>query len=132
MTSLYYDREGRPASQEEWRQLSRQPGYSRISYADRIVHGRQVTVITCWLGTASADHPGGLLLFHTYADVRRPGDPRPSYQRLWGWPILQVARAGHEAVTAWLTGVAAWLAGETSQLPGPPPGRPVSPAGARR
>jgi hypothetical protein len=97
MHALYYDRDGRPVSQERWRQLGRRPGYSRVGYADGIRHGRQVTVITFWSGIAAA-------------------------------------RAGHQAVTAWIADVAAFLAGITSQLPPPGPAArpqpvPVPPGG---
>ena len=40
MQALYYDRDGRPVSQQEWRRLGRQPGYSRVGYADAARHGR--------------------------------------------------------------------------------------------
>lgn len=122
MRALYYDRDGYPVSQEQWQWLGRQPGYSRIGHADGIRHGREITVVTYWLGICAGDCPGRALIFHTYADVRRPADRQPAYRRLWGWPALEAARAGHEAVTAWITGLADWLAGEASQFPGPLPG----------
>jgi hypothetical protein len=37
--ALYYDRDGRPVSQQRWRQLGRQPGYSRIGYTAAVRHG---------------------------------------------------------------------------------------------
>ena len=72
MRALYYDRDGHPVSQEQWQQLGRQPGYNRIGHADGIRHGRQITVVTHWLGICAGDRPGGPLIFHTCADVRRP------------------------------------------------------------
>jgi hypothetical protein len=36
MRAPYYDRDGRPVSQREWRQLGRRPGYSRVGYADAV------------------------------------------------------------------------------------------------
>lgn len=134
MQALYYDRDGHPVSQQRWLQLGRQPGYSRVGYADAIWHGRQVTVITFWSGIAG-DGPEGQLIFCTCAGIRDPGDRRTAYQRLWGWPTIQAASAGHQAVTAWIAEVAAWMAGHTSQLPTPDPalpGTPPPPAGERR
>ena len=136
MQALYYDRDGRPVSQERWRQLGRQPGYSRVGYsrvgyADAIRHGRQVTVITFWSGIAG-DGPDGPLIFCTSAGIRIPGGQRPAYQRLWGWPDIAAARAGHQAVTAWIAEVAAFLAGATSQLPAPGPALPGPSAAGER
>jgi hypothetical protein len=133
MQALYYDRDGRPVSQERWRQLGRRPGYSRVGYADGIRHGRPVTVITFWSGIAG-DGPDGPLIFCTCAGIRDPGGRRTVYQRLWGWPNIAAARAGHQAVTAWIADVAAFLAGITSQLPAPGPAArpqpvPVPPGG---
>ena len=120
MQALYYDRDGRPVSQQEWRRLGRQPGYSRVGYADAARHGRQVTVITFWSGIAG-DGPDGPLIFCTCAGIRGPGGQHPAYQRLWGWPDIAAARAGHQAVTAWIAEVADFLAGHASQLPAPGP-----------
>jgi hypothetical protein len=50
MQALYYDRDGRPVSEQRWQELGRQPGYSRIGYADGTRHGQQVTVVTFWSG----------------------------------------------------------------------------------
>ena len=58
MHTLYYDRDGHPVSQQRWRQLGRQPGYSRTGYTDAVRHGRQVTVITFWPGIVG-DGPDG-------------------------------------------------------------------------
>ena len=58
MQALYYDRDGRPVSQQEWQRLGRQPGYSRVGYADAVRHGRQVTVITFWSGIAGTARTG--------------------------------------------------------------------------
>jgi hypothetical protein len=127
MQARYYDRDANPVSQEQWRQLSRQAGYSRIGYADSIRHGRQVTVITFWSGIAAGGGPDGPLIFCTCAGIRGLADRRAAYQRQWGWPTLNAARAGHQAVTAWIAQVAAFLAGHTSQLPAPDPvGPPAS------
>jgi len=123
MQALYYDRDGRLVSQQRWQQLSRQPGYSRIGYADAIRHGRQVTVITFWSGIAAGQAPGGPLIFCTCAGIRGLADRHAAYQRQWRWPTLQAARAGHQAVTAWIAEIAAFLAGHTSQLPAPDPAR---------
>jgi hypothetical protein len=130
MQALYYDRDGHPVSEERWRQLGRRPGYSRIGYSDGLRHGRQVTVITFWSGIAARCGPGGPLIFCTCAGIRGLADRSAAYQRRWGWPTLEAARAGHEAVTAWIDRVAAFLAGATSQLPAPdPPGTPASQPG---
>ena len=126
MQALYYDRDGRPVSQERWQQLGRRPGYSRVGYADAVRHGRQVTVITFWSGIAG-DGPDGPDIFCTCAGIRDPGARRTAYQRLWRWPTIAAARAGHQAVTAWITDVAGFLAGATSQLPPPGPALPVTP-----
>jgi hypothetical protein len=124
MQALYYDRDANPVSQEQWQRLGCQPGYSRVAYADGIRHGRQVTVITFWSGLAADGGPDGPLIFCTCAGIRGLTDRSAAYQRRWGWPTLEAARAGHEAVTAWIARVAAFLAGATSQLPAPdPPGR---------
>lgn len=126
MQSLYYDRDGRPVSRRRWQQLGRQPGYSRVGYAAAIRHGRQVTVITFWSGIAG-DGPDGPLIFCTCAGIRGPGGRRAAYQRLWGWPDLAGAHAGHQAVTAWITELADFLAGHTNQLPAPDPALPGTP-----
>ena len=78
--------------------------------------------------------PDAPLIFHSYGQIRRRGDRRAICERRWGWPDMAAARAGHQAVLAWVTEVTAWLAGETAQLPGPPPGRgrPASPAAEGR
>jgi hypothetical protein len=134
MQALYYDRDGRPVSQQRWQQLGRQPGYSRVGYADTVRHDRQITVITFWSGIAGHG-PDGPLIFCTCAGIRSPGDRHPAYQRMWGWPDIAAARAGHQAVTAWITEVAGFLAGHTNQLPAPDPALPGTfppPAGERR
>jgi len=132
MQALYYDRDGRPVSREQWQQLGRQPGYSRVGYADAVRHGQQVTVITFWSGIAG-DGPDGPLIFCTCAGIRIPGGQRPAFQRLWGWPDIAVARAGHQAVTAWITEIAGFLAGHAGQLPPPDPALPgTPPAGKKR
>src|SRR6266513_2241576 len=118
MQAPYYDRDGLPVSREQWQQLGRQPGYSRIGYHDAVRHGQQVTVITFWSGIAG-DGPDGPLIFCTCAGIRIPGGQRPAFQRLWGWPDIAAARAGHQAVTAWIAEVADFLAGHASQLPAP-------------
>jgi hypothetical protein len=124
MQALYYDRDAQPVTRQRWRQLGRQPGYSRVGYADAIRHGRQITVITFWSGIAASDGPAGPLIFCTCAGIRDPASPRPAYQRQWRWPTLAAARAGHQAVTAWIAEVAAFLAGHASQLPAPDPALP--------
>ena len=130
MQALYYDRDGRPVSQQEWRRLGRQPGYSRVGYADATRHGRQVTVITFWSGIAGHG-PDGPLIFCTCAGIRDPASPRPACQRQWRWPTLAAARAGHQAVTGWMAELAAFLAGHASQLPAPDPYLPaLAPSGA--
>jgi hypothetical protein len=128
MQALYYDRNANPVSQERWQQLGRQPGYGRIGYADGIRHGRQVTVVTFWSGIAAGHGPGGPLIFCTCAGIRGLADRRAAYQRVWGWPSLEAARAGHRAITAWITEVAAFLAGQTSQPPALAPAGPVMPS----
>ena len=84
-------------------------------------------MVTFWLGVAAESGPGGPLIFHTYASIRGPAGWRAAYQRLWGWPSLTAARAGHQAVAAWTTDVAAFLAGHASQLPAPDPDLPAPP-----
>jgi hypothetical protein len=59
MQALYYDRDARPVSWQRWRQLGRQPGYSRVGYVGAVRHGRQVTVITFWSGIAAGRGPAG-------------------------------------------------------------------------
>ena len=112
MQALYYDRDARPVSWLRWRQLGRQPGYSRVGYADAVRHGRQVTVITFWSGIAAGHDPAS---------------PGLAYQRQWRWPTLAAARAGHQAVTGWMAELAAFLAGHSSQLPAPDPDLPGPP-----
>ena len=123
MQALYYDRDGRPVSRQRWQQLGRQPGYSRIGYTDGIRHGLQVTVVTFWPAIVG-DGPDGPLLFCTCAGIRGPEGRRTAYQRVWGWPDITAARAGHQAVTAWIAEVAAFLGGHASQLPAPGPALP--------
>lgn len=133
MQGGYYDRDGRPVSRRQWQQLGRQPGYTRVDHAAITRHGWEITVATFWLGTADGGGPGDRLIFASYGEIRRPGGRQAACRRTWGWPGLQAARAGHQAVTAWLGQVAAWLAGQASQLPAPPaPAAPVAPAGERR
>ena len=122
MQARYYDRDGRPVSQERWQELGRQPGYSRIGYADETRHGLQVTVVTFWSGIAGHG-PDGPLLFCTCTGIRGP-DGRTFFQRVWGWPDITAARTGHQAVASWTVQVAAFLAGRAHQLPGPGPARP--------
>lgn len=119
MEPLYYcDREGRPVSRTQWRQLGRQPGYSGIARTDMIRYGRRIIVVTRWLGTADA--AGAACIFQTYSEIRRRGAPRQSYRRRWGWTTMEAARTGHREIADWLTGVAAWLTGVTDQMPSPP------------
>jgi hypothetical protein len=47
----------------------------------------------------------------TAVGIRDPPTSRPAYQRQWRWPTL-AARAGHQAVTAWIAEMAAFLAGQ--------------------
>ena len=122
MQARYYDSDGRQVSQERWQELGRQPGYSRIGYADHTRHGLQVTAVTFWSGIAGHG-PDGPLLFCTCAGIRAPAG-RTVFQRVWGWPDITAARAGHQAVAAWTVQVTAFLAGRTSQLPGPGPALP--------
>jgi len=126
MQALYYDRDGRPVSEKRWQELGRQPGYSRIGYTDGIRYGLQVTVVTFWSGIAG-DGPDGPLLFCTCAGIRGPDARRTAYQRVWGWPDITAARAGHQAVIAWIDQVTAFLAGHASQLPAPGPALPRHP-----
>jgi hypothetical protein len=128
MQALYYDRDGHPVSEERWRQLGRRPGYSRIGYSDGLRHGRQVTVVTFWSGIAGHG-PDGLLLFCTCAGIRSPDGRGTAYQRVFGWPTIAAARAGHQAVTSWITEVTAFLAGHASTLPPPDPAPPAPPPG---
>jgi hypothetical protein len=123
MQAQYYDRDGLSVSEERWQELGRQPGYSRIGYTDGTRHGQQVTVVTFWSGIAG-DGPDGPLLFCTCAGIRGPDGCRTAYQRVWGWPDITAARAGHQAVTAWIDHVAAFLAGHASRLPAPGPALP--------
>jgi hypothetical protein len=134
MQALYYDRDGHPVNQQRWQELGRQPGYSRVGYTDTIRHGQQVAVVTFWSGIA-ADGPDRPLIFCTCAAIRGPDGHRAAYQQRWGWPDITAARAGHQAITAWITEVAAFLAGHTGQLPPPGPavtGTPPAPAGTSR
>jgi hypothetical protein len=117
MQALYYDRDGHPVSYEQWKELGRRPGYSRVDYADGTQHGWQVTVLTFWVGIAARHGPAGRLIFNTWAGLRGPAERRAAYERVWSWPSLDAARAGHQAVAGWITEVAAFLAGKSSQLP---------------
>jgi hypothetical protein len=121
MQASYYDRDANPVSEQQWQQLSRQPGYTYVAYADSIQHRHQITALTLWSGIATADSPDGPLIFRTSAGILIPRTRRTVYERQWGWPTLDAARAGHYAVTAWLTDLAAFLAGHTGQLPPPSP-----------
>jgi hypothetical protein len=85
----------------------------------------RVTVVTFWSGIAGH----GPLLFCTCTGIRAPGG-RTVFQRVWGWPDITAARAGHQAVTARTVKVTAFLAGRTSQLPGPGPALPGTPPSA--
>jgi hypothetical protein len=125
MQARYYDRDGSPVSEQRWQELGRQPGYSRIGYTDGTRHGLQVTVVTFWSGIAGHG-PDGPLLFCTCAGIRSPGARRNACQRVWGWADIAAARAGHQAVTAWITEMAAFLAGRASVLPPPDPALPPS------
>jgi hypothetical protein len=97
MQAQYYDRDGRPVTEQRWQELGRQPGYSRIGYTDEARHGLQVTVVAFWSGIAGHG-PDGRLLFCTCAGIRTP-DGRNTYQWVWRWPDIIAARAGHQAVT---------------------------------
>jgi hypothetical protein len=134
MQTMYYDRDGCPVSRQQWEQLDRQPAYTRVDHDQAIRHGREITVATFWHGAATCGELDAPLIFHSCGEIRRRGDRCATYRRLWGWPDLETARAGHQAVLAWLAEVTAWLAGETSQLPGLPPGQaaPVPPAAEGR
>jgi hypothetical protein len=121
MELAYYDRDGRPISEAQWHRLGQRSGYGRVDYTDATRHGRHLIVVTCWLGAAGGHQLGPPLIFHTFAELRRPAAVDASYRRLWSWPALQKARDGHRAVTGWLAGVAAWLAGATEQPPTLPP-----------
>jgi len=79
--------------------------------------------VTFWSGIVG-DGPDGPLLFCTCAGIRRP-DGRTAYQRVWGWPDITAARAGHRGVTAWIGQVAGFLAGHASRLPAPGPADPA-------
>jgi hypothetical protein len=127
MQALYYDRDAPPVTRQRWHQLGRQPGYSGVGYADAIRHGRQVTVITFWSGIAAGHDPAGPPIFCTCAGIRDPASPRPTYQRQWRWTTLTAARAGHQAVTAWIAEMAAFLAGHARQLPASDPDLPALP-----
>ena len=74
-------------------------------------------MVTFWSGIAAGHGPGGPLIFCTCAGIRGLAGRRAAYQRVWGWPSLEAARAGHQGVTAWITEVAAFLAGQASQPP---------------
>ena len=83
MRALYYDCDGRPVSEERWQELGRQPGYSRIGYAD----GTGTASRSPWSlsGPASpATDRTGPLLFCTCAGIRGPDGRRTAYQRVWG------------------------------------------------
>jgi len=123
MQAQYYDRDGRPVSEQRWQELGRQPGYSLIGYADGLRHGQQVTVVTFWSGIAGHG-PDGPLLFCTCAGIRGPDGRRAIFQRVWAWATIAAARAGHQAVTAWSGQVAGFLAGHASRLPSPGPSAP--------
>ena len=118
MQAQYDDRDGIPVSEERWQELGRQPGYSRTGYTDGTRHGLQVAVVTFWSGIAGHG-PNGPLLFCTCAGIRGPGARRTACQRVWGWADIAAARAGHQAVTSWITEMAAFLAGRASVLPRP-------------
>ena len=86
-------------------------------------------MVTFWSGIAGHG-PDGPLLFCTCAGIRGP-DGRNVYQRVWGWADIAAARAGHQAVTAWVTEMAAFLAGRASVLPPPNPVLPAVPPARR-
>ena len=86
-------------------------------------------MITFWSGIAG-DGPDGPLIFCTCAGIRGPDGQRAAYQRLWEWPTIAAARAGHQAVTAWIAEVATFLAGATNRLPAPDPVLPGPPGRA--
>jgi hypothetical protein len=137
MELAYYDRDGQPISWEQWQRFGRQKDYGRVDCTDVTRHGRHVIVVTRWLGAADGHQLGPPLIFHTFAELRRPARLDASYRRSWSWPTLQKARTGHLAVAAWLTGVAAWLAGSTDEPPTLPPAlitgqRQPGPAGPLR
>jgi hypothetical protein len=121
MELAYYDRDGRPISEEQWQRFGHQKDYGRVDYTDLTRHGRHLIVVTCWLGAAGGHQLGSPLIFHTFAELRRPAALDAIYRRPWSWPTLQAARDGHRAVAAWLTGVAAWLVGAAGQPPTLPP-----------
>jgi hypothetical protein len=94
MQAQYYDRYGRPVSERRWQELGRQPGYSRIGYADGTRYGQQVTVVTFWSGIVGHGLDGPLL-FCTCAGIRGLDGRRTAYQWVWGWADIAAARAGH-------------------------------------
>lgn len=100
MQALYYGRDGTLVSRRQWEQLSSQPGCTKVEHAAIVRHGREVTVATFWLGAAGPDMTGVPLVFGSYGEIRHPGGRQPAYRRMWGWPGLAAARAGHRAVLA--------------------------------
>lgn len=109
MMELRYDR---PAGRAQPERPSSGPVHDRIAYTDTSCHGRRITVST--YGPATA---GAASAFHTWGEIARCGALRSNYRRRWEWATLEAARAGHQDIVGWLTGVAAWLAGVTDEIP---------------
>lgn len=121
---LWHDgRENHPAGRARRQQAAAAPGHDRIACTDTVCYGRRITIAT--YGPGTADGPQAAGQFQTLAEIARHGAVRSSYRRRWEWATPEAARAGHQDIARWLTGVAAWLAGATDQIP-PPPQAPSS------
>jgi hypothetical protein len=94
--TLYVDRQGHPISRITWLALTARPEYVVIASDAVAVEGRQVQVMTMWLGLNLPS--GRSRVFETL--LHAVGGNRPCR---WTWPSLLQAQAGHRHVVDELT-----------------------------
>jgi hypothetical protein len=90
---MFWDRDGRPITFEQWQKLFWDPDLSRIVARTDIADG--VLVSTVWLGTDSGlsaiPHPYETMVFGGVHDGRRVT-----------WANEDSARAGHDSIVAYV------------------------------
>lgn len=82
--NLYFDKEGRPLSTEEWARLFEDNAYRRVALGTRDLDGVQVS--TVWLGLNHRVGPGTPLIFET-ALSRESWEPVAGHEGLMAGPL---------------------------------------------